>query len=122
MHLLVIFVVALIVLGPDKMPDAIRKGARFLGEARQWSARITEEVQNVVSMETYDVMARPAEQPGTSARADDIASSQPEPTTANAPLADAGSTSSAWEPTPIGPTPASSPPVGYLPLIPKERS
>ncbi|MDQ2825536.1 MAG: twin-arginine translocase TatA/TatE family subunit [Actinomycetota bacterium] len=52
MHLLVIFVVALNVLGPDKMPDAVRKGARLLGEARQWSARISEELQSVVSMQT----------------------------------------------------------------------
>lgn len=53
-HLLVIFVVALLVLGPDKMPDAVRKGARLLGEARQWSARISDEVQSAVSLQTQD--------------------------------------------------------------------
>ena len=52
MHLLVILVVALVVLGPDKMPDAIRKGARLLGEARQWSAHLSEELQNAASLTT----------------------------------------------------------------------
>lgn len=51
-HLLVIFAVALIVLGPDKMPEAVRKGARLLGEARQWSARISDEVQNAILVQS----------------------------------------------------------------------
>ncbi len=121
MHLLVIFVVALVVLGPDKMPDAIRQGARFLGEAREWMARMSEEMQNVVSMQSHDVTAPPPEQPPTPDHSDDSTSTAPQPATPDAPTPDAGSASSASEPTHIGPTPASSPPVGDLPLIPKEH-
>jgi len=60
-HLLIIFVVALIVLGPDKMPDAVRKGARLLGEARQWSERISAEVHSAVTEHTQDLLAPKAE-------------------------------------------------------------
>ncbi len=60
-HLVIIFVVALIVLGPDKMPDAVRKGARLLGEARQWSERISAEVQSAVTEHTQDLLAPKAE-------------------------------------------------------------
>jgi Sec-independent protein translocase protein TatA len=49
-------VVALIVLGPDKMPEAMRKGGRLLGEARQWSARISEELQSAVSVSMSEEM------------------------------------------------------------------
>ncbi|MDQ2827313.1 MAG: hypothetical protein M3Y04_10215, partial [Actinomycetota bacterium] len=89
--------------------------------ARQWSARISQELQNVVSIQTQDVMAPPAEQPTTPGHADDSSSTQPEPTTADAPPPDACSTSSGLGLADIGPTPAGSPPVGDLPLIPREH-
>ncbi|MDQ6728026.1 MAG: twin-arginine translocase TatA/TatE family subunit [Actinomycetota bacterium] len=87
MHLLVIFVIALIVLGPEKMPDAMRKGARLLGEARQWSARISEELQSVVSVQTQNMSAPAPEAPTAlpGAEADDasptttVASQTPPP-------------------------------------------
>jgi Sec-independent protein translocase protein TatA len=61
--MLVVFVVALIVLGPDKMPDAVRKGARLLGEARQWGAQISEDLQSVVSVQTHDLSPPAPETP-----------------------------------------------------------
>ncbi len=60
-HLVVIFVVALVVLGPDKMPDAVRKGASLLGEVRQWSTRMSDEVQSAVSLHSQDVTVPKAE-------------------------------------------------------------
>lgn len=48
-HLLVILVVALIVLGPEKMPEAIRTTARALGEARQWTARLSQHVDDALA-------------------------------------------------------------------------
>lgn len=121
-HLLVIFVVALLVLGPDKMPEAIRKAARLLGEAREWSARISEEVQHVVSVQTEDVMASRTEPPTTPGGGDESTCSPPEPTTGAAPAPAAASAPSAAARAHVGPAPASSPPVGYLPLIPKEHT
>lgn len=62
-HLLVIFVVALVVLGPEKGPEAIGKGARLLGEARQWIARTAEELQSAVSLPTEEPAAAPTKTP-----------------------------------------------------------
>lgn len=56
-HLLVIFVVALIVLGPEKGPEALGKGARLLGEAKQWVARAAEEMQGAVSLQSEEPTA-----------------------------------------------------------------
>lgn len=80
-HLLVIFVVALIVLGPDKMPDAMRKGARLLGEARQWSARISDEMQGALTEQTQDLMG-PKDAPATPGGPVDAVPPEPAPTSA----------------------------------------
>lgn len=46
MELLVIVVVALVVLGPQRLPDAMRQVGKGIGEARRWSAQLTNEVQS----------------------------------------------------------------------------
>lgn len=129
MHLLVIFVVALIVLGPDKMPEAVRKGARLLGEARRWGARISEELQSVVSLHTEELFAPPDDAPAALTETGELHStpvqpeltaderwrpgvSPPEAQSVIAGRAGAGA----------GSTPRSSLPPGYLPLVPKESS
>jgi Sec-independent protein translocase protein TatA len=48
-HIVVVLVVALIVLGPEKLPEVARKGATLLVEARQWQARISDELQSAMS-------------------------------------------------------------------------
>ncbi len=79
MHLLVVMVVALVVLGPDKLPDAARTAARFFGEARQWSASMSEELHNAVSMEVREPSPPTVESPPTSSGADSSAATAPEP-------------------------------------------
>ncbi|MDQ6946555.1 MAG: twin-arginine translocase TatA/TatE family subunit [Actinomycetota bacterium] len=70
MHLLVIMVVALVVLGPDRLPDAVRSAARFFGEARQWSASMSEELHSAVSMEMSEPSPPTVKSPPTSSGAD----------------------------------------------------
>jgi len=122
MHLLVIFVVALLVLGPDKMPEAVRKGARLLGEARQWSARISDEVQSAVSLQTQN--ASPiAETSGPSgASTMNATDSDPAPTVAEG--LPPGTEPSGLEAGPSAVRPTSSEPgpgVGHLPAVAKEQ-
>jgi sec-independent protein translocase protein TatB len=45
-HIMVVLVVALIVLGPDKLPDAARSLARWVGEFRRMSAGLQAEVRD----------------------------------------------------------------------------
>jgi len=121
---MVVFVVALIVLGPDKMPEAMRKGARLLGEARQWSARISEELQSAVSLQAQDLSAPTAETPATLADAGGLGLAPPPPgplAAAPAP-SDDRSSPSASGPAEVEPKPPSALPAGYLPLVPKESS
>lgn len=46
MELLVIVVVALVVLGPQRLPDAMRQVGKAVAEARRWSSSLTTSVQS----------------------------------------------------------------------------
>lgn len=61
MELLVIVVVALVVLGPQRLPGAMRQVGKAFAEARQWSSSLTTTVQSAFD----DEPARPA--PATAA-------------------------------------------------------
>ena len=81
-ELIVILVVALIVLGPRRMPDAARGLGRALGELRRATSGITEELHNaqvVLDEETENIeeaISDRAHAPveGTGARAKDSGS------------------------------------------------
>lgn len=51
MEVLVIVVVALVVLGPQRLPDAMRQVGKAAGEARRWSASLTTTVQSAMDAE-----------------------------------------------------------------------
>jgi Tat protein translocase TatB subunit len=54
MELLVIFVVALLVLGPTKLPEAGRQIGRALAEFRRWSTGVQNELREALEAETTD--------------------------------------------------------------------
>ncbi len=51
MELLVIVVVALVVLGPQRLPDAMRQVGKAVGEARRWSTSLSTTVQSAMDGE-----------------------------------------------------------------------
>lgn len=53
-HLMVILAVALIVLGPEKLPDAARRVGRLIAQAREVSSRFSAEVQSALSVGAPD--------------------------------------------------------------------
>ncbi len=55
MEVLVILVVALVVLGPQRLPDAMRQVGRGVGELRRWSNEVTSQVRS-----TFEPDAGPA--------------------------------------------------------------
>lgn len=62
---MVVLVVALIVLGPEKLPDAAQRVGRLLAEARQVSARFSAEVQQAISFEAPETAPDTASPPPT---------------------------------------------------------
>src|SRR4051812_12066948 len=48
MEIMVILVVALLVLGPTKLPDAAKQAGKALAEFRQWSTGIKAEMKDAV--------------------------------------------------------------------------
>lgn len=54
MELLVIFVVALLVLGPTKLPEAGRQIGRALAEFRRWSTGVQRELREALDAELDD--------------------------------------------------------------------
>lgn len=51
MELLVIFVVALLVLGPTKLPEAGRQVGRALAEFRRWSNGVQQELHDAMRVD-----------------------------------------------------------------------
>jgi sec-independent protein translocase protein TatA len=47
-EILVILIVALIVLGPKRLPEAARQVGKTLAEVRKWSQGLQDEVRNVM--------------------------------------------------------------------------
>lgn len=56
-ELLVILVVALLVLGPDKLPEAARQIGKFMGELRKYSTGFQNELKNALD-EPVETAAR----------------------------------------------------------------
>ena len=51
MEILVVLVVALVVLGPKRLPEAGRQVGRALSEVRKWSSTVQNEVKSVMDFE-----------------------------------------------------------------------
>ncbi|MEA2828641.1 MAG: sec-independent protein translocase protein TatA [Actinomycetota bacterium] len=50
-EILVILVVALIVLGPKRLPEAGRQVGKAIAEVRRWTAEVTTEIKSAVDIE-----------------------------------------------------------------------
>jgi sec-independent protein translocase protein TatB len=92
-ELLVIFIVALVVLGPDKLPGAVRSAGRVLGEVRRVAGGFQDEVRRAM----HD-----AEPPTR------VPLRRPDPATPAEPDVDPGPTptADAADPAPADPAPA----------------
>lgn len=55
MEVLVIILVALVVLGPKRLPEAMRQVGKATGEMRRWSTQLTSQVHSA-----FDADAPPA--------------------------------------------------------------
>jgi sec-independent protein translocase protein TatA len=50
-EILVILVVALVVLGPKRLPEAGRQIGRFVAEVRHWTSAVQAEIRDVIDLE-----------------------------------------------------------------------
>jgi sec-independent protein translocase protein TatA len=50
-EILVILVVALVVLGPKRLPEAGRQIGRFVSEVRHWSSAVQAEIRDVIDLD-----------------------------------------------------------------------
>jgi Tat protein translocase TatB subunit len=62
-EILVVLLVALIVLGPSRLPEAGRQVGRAIAEMRRWSGRLQEEVRSTLDAEADPMPSTPAELP-----------------------------------------------------------
>ena len=111
-EILVILVVALVVLGPKRLPEAGRQIGRFVAEVRHWSSTVQAEIRDVIDAEGEPqppppAAAPPAElpQPAPAPTPQDLgAPSEP----AALPRATGQSSAAEWgisQPTPAAPAP-----------------
>ena len=56
-EILVILVLALLVLGPERLPDAVRKVGRVVGEVRRMTSGFEEEMRSVVDLSSTDALS-----------------------------------------------------------------
>lgn len=65
MELLVIVVVALLVLGPQRLPEAMRQVGKGVAEVRHWTSQVTTQVHSAFEAEppvpSGNGMAQPAQ-------------------------------------------------------------
>lgn len=54
-EIIVVLLLALIVLGPDKLPEAARKAGKFLHEFRRMTSGFQEEVRNAMDLGSLSV-------------------------------------------------------------------
>jgi sec-independent protein translocase protein TatB len=59
-EIILILVIALLVIGPDGLPDAVRKVARFFGELRRYGEEVQEEVRAIIDEAASTVDDEPA--------------------------------------------------------------
>jgi TatA/E family protein of Tat protein translocase len=78
MEILVVLVVALVVLGPKRLPEAGRQVGRALSEVRKWSSTVQNEVKSVMD---FDEEAPPPKSwnPDATTPATMVASPEPPP-------------------------------------------
>ncbi len=69
-EIVAVLVVALIVLGPKRLPDAGRQVGRALAEVRRWSQGFQSEIRNVIEAEPEAEAARAPSLPPLTARPD----------------------------------------------------
>jgi sec-independent protein translocase protein TatA len=93
-EILVILVVALIVLGPKRLPEAGRQVGRFVSEIRHWSSAVQAEIRDVMDVEGNSQPTPPDAPSATPLSAAMPPESPPLPTTS-----DAGTTAPAPAPT-----------------------
>ena len=100
-EILVILVVALIVLGPKRLPEAGRQIGRFVSEVRHWSSAVQAEIRDVI-----DTEGEPQPPPATSVPGPRPSAAAewglPQPAPAAPPAAPSGGIPAEWA------TPASS--------------
>ena len=78
MEILAILVVALIVLGPKRLPEAGRQVGKFLSEVRRWSNSMQTEIRDVLESEpTPATTTGPATTTSTTETASTNGSSEP---------------------------------------------
>ena len=69
-ELLVILLIALIVLGPDKLPDTARKIGNVMGELRRMSSGFQNEIRTAFEETTRTPLETVKDEPAAAAEAD----------------------------------------------------
>jgi len=125
-EILVILVVALVVLGPKRLPEAGRQIGRFVAEVRHWSSAVQAEIRDVIDLDGEPqppppATAPPAPAPLAQPAPADLTPPSPPVPAPTPPAPTAGQSSAAeWglaDPPPPPPPPA--PPVSG-PALPPE--
>lgn len=111
-ELAVIFTVALVVLGPTRLPGLVRKVGRWVGKARSMARQFRDQIENEISLDELNKMteSRTREAQASTPAPPPELSGEPVPPSAEQPAQDSSLAASGYpygppEPEPSGPSP-----------------
>ncbi|MCC6869804.1 MAG: twin-arginine translocase subunit TatB [Burkholderiales bacterium] len=88
-ELLLIFALALVVLGPEKLPRVANQVGRWIGRARAMARQFREQLEDETILDETILDDKPARKPAAAAATDDAAASSAAPATDTPPATDA---------------------------------
>ncbi len=113
-EILVVLVVALLVLGPQKLPDAARSVGRAIGEVRRYTSGFQAEMRDAFAEPTPSTRPPPATAGETLGPTGESASATSEATSATGATSE---TTSATSETTVVPEPTDVVPAGERPMV-----
>jgi sec-independent protein translocase protein TatB len=107
--------IALIVLGPEKLPKVARQVGKWVGRARAMARQLTEQLEREVSAEELMKQTKPNPYASGKSESGEVKAGAPSSVDTSTPYMPSTPYTPSVPPPPVAPPPAAAPPAAYSP-------